>query len=135
MLPVETHAYIDQFTDCFCEAQHAFGVDCAFYLGHFARVHRGECAGDGFFIGEKLVKSSRRCARLLGDRVCGGLVVTKTAEDCGSGAEEILLALLATRVALAVWIEDGHRKILAERKHVSKNLHPSSNASIYLHRR
>jgi len=38
MLPVETHAHIDQFTDGFRKAQHALGVDCAFCLGHFARV-------------------------------------------------------------------------------------------------
>src|ERR1700730_15739346 len=124
MLPVETHAHIDQFTDGFCEAQHAFGVDCAFCLGHFARVHRGERAGDGFFVGEKLVKSSWRYARFRGDRVCGGLVVTKTTEDCGSGAEESLLALLATSVALAVRIKDGNKRIFEEKiKGVSKNLH------------
>src|SRR5580704_16479568 len=80
--------------------------------------------GDGFLIGEKLVKSSRRYARFRGDRICGGLVVTKAPEDCGSGAEESLLALLATSVALAIWIKDGHRRILAEKiKGVSKNLY------------
>jgi hypothetical protein len=62
-------------------------------------------------------------------------VVTKTTEDCGSRAEETLLALLATSVALAVWIKDGHRRILAERNNISKNLHPSLNICIYLHRR
>jgi hypothetical protein len=62
-------------------------------------------------------------------------VVAKPAENGGSGAEESLLALLATSVALAVWIKDGHRRILAERHHISKNLHPSLNTSIYLHRR
>src|ERR1700730_14843951 len=105
MFPVETHAHIDQFTDGFCEAQHAFGVDCAFCLGHFARVHRGECAGRWLLNWGKLVKSSRRSARFLGDRVGGGLVVTKAPGDCGSGAEESLLALLATSVALSNWIK------------------------------
>ncbi len=76
-----------------------------------------------------------RHARFPGDRVCGGPVVTKTTEHCGGGTEESLLALLATRVALAVWIEDGHRRILAERVHVSKNLHRFLNTSIYLHTR
>ena len=75
-------------------------------------------------LGEKLVKGSWRDAGFCGNRVCGGLVETQTVEDCGSGAEEDLLALLATSVALAVWIEDGHRRILAERNHISKNLHP-----------
>jgi hypothetical protein len=51
-------------------------------------------------------------------------VITKPTENRGSGAEESLLALLATRVALAVWIKDGHSWIFAERNHVSKNLHP-----------
>jgi hypothetical protein len=45
------------------------------------------------------------------------------------------LALLAARVTLAVWIEDGHSRILSEREYASKNLHPSANTSIYLHRR
>jgi hypothetical protein len=40
-------------------------------------------------------------------------VVTKAAEDRGCGAKEILLALLASRVALSVWIEDGHTSIFA----------------------
>src|SRR5579863_214291 len=124
MLLVETHAHVDQFTDRFCKAQLAFGVDCAFYLRHFARVPRGECAGDRFFVGEKLVKGSRRYARFRGDRVCGGLVVTQPTENCGSGAEESPLALLATGVTLTVWIKDAHSGILAERNHISKNLHP-----------
>ena len=52
-------------------------------------------------------------------------MVTKTTEDGGSSAEESPLALLSTSVALAVWIKDGHRRILAEINHISKNLHPS----------
>ena len=52
-------------------------------------------------------------------------MIAKAAEDRGCGAEEILLALLAARVTLAVWIEDGHRTILAEGKDTSKNLHHS----------
>jgi hypothetical protein len=51
-------------------------------------------------------------------------VVTEPSEDCGGGAEESLLALLATGVTLAVWIKDAHSGILAEGNHVSKNLHP-----------
>jgi hypothetical protein len=41
-------------------------------------------------------------------------MVAKAPEDLGSGAEERLLTLLAPRVPFAVWIEDGHRRILAE---------------------
>jgi hypothetical protein len=52
-------------------------------------------------------------------------MVTKTTEDCGSSAEESLPALLSTSVAFAVWVKDGHRRILAERNSISKNLHPS----------
>jgi len=51
-------------------------------------------------------------------------MVTKAPEDCSRSTEEGLLALLASRIALSVWIEDGHSGILAERNHVSKNLHP-----------
>jgi len=96
MLPVETYAHVDQFTDRFCKAQLALGVDCALCLGHFTRVHRGECAGDRFFIGEELVKGIRRYARFRGDRVCCDLVVTKPTEDCGGGAEGSLLAQTAS---------------------------------------
>jgi hypothetical protein len=43
-------------------------------------------------------------------------MVSKAAEDCCSGAEKSLPALFASRVALAVWIEDGHRRIFSEKQ-------------------
>jgi hypothetical protein len=43
-------------------------------------------------------------------------VVSKAAEDRCSCAEKSLLALFASRVALTVWIEDGHKRILAEKQ-------------------
>ena len=119
---VEVDADINQLMDGFCKAQGSFGVDRPFRFGHFARVVRGEFTGDGLLIGEKLVKGGRRHVRFRGDRVCGGFVVAKAAEDCGCGAEELLPALLPSRVALAVGIEDGHRPILAEGRDPSKNL-------------
>ena len=125
MLPIKAHANIEQLLDGFCKVQDAFGVDRPFGFGHPACVDRGQRAGDGFLITEKLIQGGWGYARLLGDSIGRGFVIAQAAEDCGCRAKEILLALLAARVALAVGIEDGHRMIFAEKsKNPSKNLHP-----------
>jgi UDP-N-acetylenolpyruvoylglucosamine reductase len=63
-------------------------------------------------------------------------MVSKAAEDCCSGAEKSRPALFASRVALAIWIEDGHMSIFEGKAGIqAKTFILLPNISIYLHRR
>jgi hypothetical protein len=114
---VEARTDIDQLM-----AQGTFGVDCPFRFAISRAYFEASALAMASLLG-KLVKGCRRHARFRGNRVCGGVVVAKAPEHRGCSAEEFLLALLTSRVALAVWVEDGHRTILAEGRDPSKNLH------------
>lgn len=116
MFSIEGYADVEQFPNGFSEGQDAIGVDGLFCFSHFARIIRGQGAGDGFLIRKKLIESGRRHACFRGDGVGGSLVIAEAAEDRSCCTEQILLLLLATRVAFTVGIEDRHTVILAERK-------------------
>lgn len=124
MSPIEADADIEQFLNGLCEGEDTFGVDGALRFGHFACVLCGERAGDGFLIGKELVEGSGGNAGLGSNRIGGGLMVAKAAEDRSGGAEQIPLALLTSSIAPAIGIKDSHRVIFAEGVRTSKNLHP-----------
>lgn len=124
IVAIEADAEVNQRMNGVMEAQGKLRVECAFRIGHVARVVRGQCTGDGIFIGEKLVEGCRGHACLCCDGIGCGLVIPETAKDSRGRTEKILQALFATCVALPVWVKDGHTLILAEFENISKNLHP-----------